>query len=103
MELPLQITYRGVNPSGALRRLIHKEGAKLEHFFARITSCRVLVEREPRHMRESAPFRVRIDLGVPGNELLTDTLERDSRVAVRDAFRRARRRLQDYATRLKGT
>ncbi|HEX3369145.1 MAG TPA: HPF/RaiA family ribosome-associated protein [Candidatus Cybelea sp.] len=102
MELPLQITYRGVNPSGALRRLIHKEGAKLDHFFARITSCRVLVEREPRHMREAAPFRVRIDLGVPGNELMTDTLERDSRVAVRDAFRRARRRLQDYATRLKG-
>lgn len=100
MELPLQITYRGVDPSDDLNQLIRKEGAKLDHFFGRITSCRVLVEREPGHMREAAPFRVRIDLGVPGNELMTDTMERDSKVAVRDAFRRARRRLQDYVARL---
>jgi Sigma 54 modulation protein / S30EA ribosomal protein len=102
MELPLQITYRGVGPSKRLNQLIRKEGMKLEHFFSRIVSCRVLVEREPRHLKESAPFHVRVELGVPGNELLTDTMERDPEGAVRGAFRRARRRVHDYARRLIG-
>lgn len=100
MELPLQVTYRGVNPSDALSRLIRKETAKLDHFFARITSCRVHVEREAHRTKEGAPFRVRVDLGVPGTELLTDTVEKNSRAAVRDAFRRVRRRLREYAARL---
>jgi hypothetical protein len=57
MELPVQITYRGVNPSDALSRLIRKEARKLDEFFDRIVSCRVLVEREQRHLRSGAPFR----------------------------------------------
>jgi ribosome-associated translation inhibitor RaiA len=100
MELPLQITFRGVDASDGLNRLIHKEGAKLDTFFHRIVSCRVLVERDARHHRDGAPFRVRVDLGVPGNELMSDKIDRDAEVAVRDAFRRARRRLQSYAERL---
>ncbi|HEX4014006.1 MAG TPA: HPF/RaiA family ribosome-associated protein [Candidatus Cybelea sp.] len=100
MELPLQITYRKVHPSEALSRLIRKESEKLDRFFARITSCRVIVEREAGRTKEAAPFHVRVDLGVPGSELMTDTMEKNSRVAVRDAFRRARRRLREYAARL---
>lgn len=100
MELPLQITYRGVDPSEPLSRLIHKEGTKLDTFFSRIVSCRVLVERDALHHREGAPYHVRVDLGVPGNELMTDTTDKEPKVAVRDAFRRARRRLQAYADRL---
>jgi hypothetical protein len=123
MELPLQITYRGIESSDALSRLIRREGAKLELFFNRIVSCRVLVEREQRHLREGAPFRLRIDLEVPGTELTVDTarsirapgaddetpvrsksdeidaMHKDPELTVRDAFRRARRRLQDYTRR----
>lgn len=123
MELPIQITYRGLDPSEALRDLIHKEAGKLDKFFDRIVACRVLIEREQRHLRSGAPFRVRIDLTVPGGELTIDTAKsarisavdeeaparrksadvdaahKDAALAVRDAFRRARRRMQDFARR----
>lgn len=125
MELPVQITYRELDPSDALSRLIHEEAAKLDRFFDRIVSCRVLVEREQRHLRGGSPFHVRIDVGVPGDELVIDTVRglkanppdeiakrrkstevdamyKDPALAVRDAFRRARRRIQDYARRLMG-
>lgn len=120
MELPVQITYRGLDSSEALTRLIRKEAEKLEKFFDRIVGCRVLVEREQRHLRNGAPFRVRIDLTVPGGELTIDTAKsvrtaaaddeaparrksadvdaahKDPALTVRDAFRRARRRTQDF-------
>ena len=42
--------------------------AKLEEFFSRITSCRVVVEAPHRHHKSGELFHVRIDLGVPGHE-----------------------------------
>ncbi|HEV3090398.1 MAG TPA: HPF/RaiA family ribosome-associated protein [Candidatus Cybelea sp.] len=99
MEPSPQITYRGVDHSEALRALIERESAKLDRFFNRITSRRVLVEHDPQ-LREGAPFRVRIDVVVPGHELMSDASEHDADVAVREAFRRARRRLKAYAARL---
>jgi ribosome-associated translation inhibitor RaiA len=126
MELPVQITYRELDPSNALSDLIRAEAAKLDTFYDRIVSCRVLVEREYGHLRNGAPFRVRIDVGVPGDELAIDAapslhaaladdevsarhksaetsaMYKDAALAVRDAFRRARRRIQDYARRKTG-
>ncbi|MBI4642020.1 MAG: HPF/RaiA family ribosome-associated protein, partial [Candidatus Tectomicrobia bacterium] len=50
------------------------------------------------------PYTVRIDLTVPGAELVVDRQEdADLYVAIRDAFHAARRRLEDYARRQRGT
>lgn len=126
MDQTLQITYRGLKPSEPLSRLIRKEAEKLGSFFDRIVSCRVLVEPEQRHLRNGAPFRVHIDLIIPGSELTIDTAHgpkpaladdenpkrrksaetdpehKDPALTVRDAFRRARRRLQDRVRRMQG-
>ncbi|HYL28166.1 MAG TPA: HPF/RaiA family ribosome-associated protein [Candidatus Nitrosotalea sp.] len=127
MDQPLQITYRGLKPSEPLNRLIRKEAEKLGSFFDRIVSCRVLVEPEQRHLRNGAPFRVHIDLIIPGSELTIDTARgskpalsgddesakrrksgeadaehKDPALTVRDAFRRARRRLRDRIRRMQG-
>ena len=95
MELPVQITYRGLDSTEALSDLIRKESDKLDKFFDRIVACRVLVEREQHHLRSGTPFRVRLDLTVPGAELDVDAAHKDAALTVREAFRRARRRLQD--------
>ena len=108
MEVPLQVTYRGLEPSDALTQLIRKEADKLGEFFDRIVGCRVLVEFEPHHARSGAPFRVLVDLTIPSDELTIDTARsakpvyKDPALAVRDAFRRAKRRLQDRVRRMKG-
>jgi len=105
MSVPIQTTFRGVDSSETLKQLIAKEAAKLEGIFARIVHCHVIVEHEALHSRSAAPFRVRIDLAIPGAEIAIDTarhktdeafaLHKDVTLTIRDAFHRARRRLQD--------
>lgn len=128
MQLPIQTTFRGVDRSDALDTLIRDEASKLERFFDRIISCRVLVEPAHEHQRRGSPFHVRIELGVPGEEIVVrnlpsaeaappaddltpvdrkksdefDAALKDPQLAIRDAFRKAGRRLQDYARRKSG-
>lgn len=126
MLKPVQITYRNMEPSPAVTARIEEEAAKLDSFFDRITSCRVIVEAPHRHHKWGELFHVRIDLGVPGGELvvshepsarpaagqeeeaaLRKHIERhpehkDVYVAVRDAFASGRRQLQDHVKRLRG-
>jgi cold shock CspA family protein len=89
--------------------------------------CRVLLEFVQRHHEGGNRYHVRIDLTVPGEEIVvaheanlhaaaqdidaekvarvaeSDPERKHARVAVREAFDIARRRLQDYARRQRGT
>jgi cold shock CspA family protein len=89
--------------------------------------CRVLVELADRHHASGSRYHVRIDLTVPGEEIVVaheaslhataqdvdaetatkvaepDPERKHARVAVREAFGIARRRLQDHGRRQRGT
>ena len=105
MKIPLQITFRGFSSSDALSHVIREEADKLEEFYDRITSCRVVIEQPHRHHRKGKHFHVRIDLTVPGTELVAGRDPADNEgfedpfVAVTESFRAARRMLQDWAQR----
>jgi cold shock CspA family protein/ribosome-associated translation inhibitor RaiA len=102
MQLPLQITYRHMDPSPALDARIRQLASRLERFSPQIMHCHVTVEAPHRHHRQGKLFDVRIDLTVPGHEIaiqrgsVADHAHEDAFVALRDAFRAARRKLQDY-------
>ena len=103
MQVPMTISFRDVHPSAAVEADIREKADKLEEFFDRITSLRVVVERPHRRHRQGELFHVRIDLRVPGREIVV-TREpaahrayEDLYVAIRDAFDDAKRQLQDYA------
>jgi cold shock CspA family protein len=103
MPVPLQITARDVSLSEAAEVEIRAKAADLETYYDGITGCRVVVEGPGRHHR-TAPFTLRIDLRVPGAELVVDRqANTDLYVAIRDGFDAARRRLEDYARRQRGT
>ncbi|MGP1677924.1 MAG: HPF/RaiA family ribosome-associated protein [Burkholderiales bacterium] len=98
MQLPLQITFRNFPPSEAVEARIRAKAAKLEEFHPRITSCHVVVEELDRHRHQGRQFTVRVDLRVPGHELVVDRdHHEDVYVALRDAFNAAGRKLQDAA------
>ncbi|CAL1239187.1 HPF/RaiA family ribosome-associated protein [Candidatus Methylocalor cossyra] len=105
MKLPLQVTFRNMDPSEALEQNIRERAEKLNHFYDRLMSCRVMVEAQHRHHRQGNLYHVRLDLTVPGGELAVsrdpaqDHAHEDVYVAVRDAFDAARRRLEDFARR----
>jgi len=100
MSLPLQITFRHMNPSPALEARIRRKTAELEQVFDRITACRVVVEC--RHRHQGKLFEVHVDLSVPGSQLVagrnhaSDHAHEDVYIAARDAFDAAKRRLADH-------
>ncbi|MGE3376575.1 MAG: VTT domain-containing protein [Vicinamibacteria bacterium] len=103
MQLPVQVTYRGMDSSAALDAAVREKAAKLEQFHPRIMSCRVVVEEIARHQAKGKPFEVRIDLKVPGGEIaVTREHDSDVYVALRDAFDAARRKLEDFAREQRG-
>jgi ribosomal subunit interface protein len=98
MQLPLQVTYRGMDSSAALDAAVREKAAKLEQFHPHLVSCRVVVEETARHQTKGKPFAVHIDLKAPGGELaVTREHDSDVYVALRDAFDAARRKLEDFA------
>jgi ribosomal subunit interface protein len=98
MQIPLQISLHGIEHSNALYNTIQEKAAKLERYYDRIMSCRVVLELVGRHKRHGKQFTVRIDLKVPGGEIaITRDHDEELAVALRDAFDAARRKLEDYA------
>lgn len=126
MKLPLQITFRNMKASPLVEEWIAAEAAKLETFYDRLMACRVAVEIPHRHHRKGDEYHIRIDLTLPGTEIVirrqanlrnratregepqfTKHLEIENphqslRLAIDDAFKAAGRRLQDYARRQRG-
>ncbi|MGH9739236.1 MAG: cold shock domain-containing protein [Candidatus Acidiferrales bacterium] len=121
MELPTQITFRNMESSENVKEWIRAEAGKLETFYKPITGCRVAVEIPHRHRRKGAVYGVRIDLTLPGGEIVVkraptmahrlrqvretavtkqgelDAPRKNLRLAISQAFEAACRRLQDYA------
>jgi ribosome-associated translation inhibitor RaiA len=105
-----------MDASAAVAARLQEETDKLDRYLDRITSCRVTVEAPHRHHRYGDPFHIRIELGVPGKELVVtreptlkhegqgechkrldvEAPHKDVYVAIRDAFKAMRRQLQDY-------
>lgn len=108
MKLPLQITFRNMERSDAIEADVRDKAAKLDEFFQHIMSCRVVVEAHHKHHHKGNLYHVRIDITVPGHELVVsrepkdDHAHEDAYVAVRDAFDAAKRQLEDYSRRLRG-
>src|ERR1051325_8733125 len=132
MNFPVQITFRNMPPSEMIERNIRRKADKLQQFYDQIIGCRVVVETPYRHHRKGKSFVVRIDLALPGKELVINNTAQalkttksaesaqtgneraethepskqraheDAYVAIRDAFNAAARKLQDYARRRSG-
>lgn len=103
MQIPLQITIADAERSEALETRIREKAKKLDEFFEHIISCRVRVEVPHKHHHQGKQYKVHIDIGVPGGEIVINhDLAEDVYVAVRDAFDAAKRRLEDYARKIRG-
>lgn len=103
MKLQLQITARNLDLSDATREEIRRKAEKLDTYYDQIMRCRVLVEVPHRHHHEGVLYNVRIDMTVPGAELVIKRQpNEDLDIAIRDAFDAARRQLEDFARRHRG-
>lgn len=102
MQIPIQITFHQVDHSDALDATIREKIARLEKYFDRIIGIRVVVELASNRHRQGNLYHVRVDLTLPGHEIVVghnhaDRQEHeDPYIAVRDTFLAVRRQLEDY-------
>lgn len=108
METPIELDFRGGEPLPQIRTKITDYIKQLEERFGRITACRVVMAPPGNHRRQGA-YEINIRLALPqGKEVnVTRTPTADERhfdvdFALHDAFKRARRQLQDRARRMAG-
>jgi cold shock CspA family protein len=82
--------------------------AELERLSDRITGCHVVIAQPHRHHREGRLYSVRVDLVMPGGEIVVnrdhhlDHAHEDIYIALRDSFLAVRRRLEDHVRRRRG-
>ncbi|MDH4108734.1 MAG: HPF/RaiA family ribosome-associated protein [Gammaproteobacteria bacterium] len=108
MRIPLKITWRHMEPSPSAEEIIRERANKLEHFYDDISRCDVVVEMPHKHHVQGNLFAIRIDITVPGKELVVQRspdahqAHEDPYVAIRDAFDAMRRQLEDYSRTIRG-
>ena len=108
MQIPLQIRFHKLEPSEAVEAAIRKRAEKLEQFAQDITSCRVTIEAPHKHHHQGNLYHVTIDIRTPAGEVVVSQSPdrhqayKDAYVAIRDAFKAARRQLQDQERERRG-
>jgi cold shock CspA family protein len=109
METRPAIVFENMDSSDFVRARIEREVARLERFFGRGTSCRVVVQAPDGRQAKGGQFSVRIYLDMPGQRSVVVNRMPSGRkaladpyVAIHEAFRTARRQLQDQAKLLRG-
>ena len=106
MQLPVEISYRGVAKSEEIEALIQAKAERLNKFCDHITRCDVIIE-QPNHAQHSgSSYRVRLDLTVPpGHELVADERPTEHEMhepltkIVNDAFKTMERQLKELVQR----
>ena len=101
MQLPVKITYRGLEKSDEIDALILEHAARLEKFCDHINRCDVAIEQPNRAHQKGNPYRVRIDVTVaPRHELVSDEKQMDNgsheplTKVIHDAFKTMERQLR---------
>ncbi len=106
MQLPVEISYRGVDKTDEIEALVRDKASRLDKFCDHINRCDVIVEH-PNHAQHSgSPFRVRIDVTVPPNhELVVDEkpikheMHEPLTKVINEAFRTMERQLKELVDR----
>jgi cold shock CspA family protein len=94
-----------MDSSEAVEARVRSEAEKLDTLYDQIMRCSVVVEAHHKHRHKGNTYHVRIDLTVPGSELVASRepdqhhAHEDVYVAIRDAFNAARRQLKASASR----
>lgn len=102
MTVPVNLTFQEMDGTDALRNAVTRHATKLERFAPDIITCDVVVSPSEHRHHQGNHYHVRIRLTVPGGELHVGQSPGDLRshqdayVAISDAFRAMRRKLQDF-------
>jgi ribosome-associated translation inhibitor RaiA len=109
MQTTPKIEFQNVEPTSQIRAEIDRQITELEQRSGRVTACRVVLKGPSAHHRNGGLYEVAIHLALPdGREIHVernapeDHRRADLAFAVNNAFKRARRQLEEHADRSQG-
>jgi ribosome-associated translation inhibitor RaiA len=109
MQTPVELEFRDMVASPAIRESIAQHVKALEKHYGRITAGRVVVKGPAQHHHSGGLYEISIRLALPdgrevniGRTPKSDERHSDLTFAINDAFKRANRQLQDNARRIEG-
>jgi ribosome-associated translation inhibitor RaiA len=109
METPVEIEFQGLDATPATRQSIASQLKKLEERYGRITACRIVVKGPSNRHQTGGQYDINIRLALPdgrevniGRTPKVDERYSDLAFALNDAFKRARRQLQQSTQRMEG-
>lgn len=100
MQVPPEIAFRHLDATDDLKELILEKIDDLEEVYPRLVSCRVMVADETPGRQSGNNIRVRLDIGIPGSEVIIDEdnaqgkTVRSVEQTIRDAFDTGRNQLR---------
>ncbi|MDX1486434.1 MAG: HPF/RaiA family ribosome-associated protein [Alphaproteobacteria bacterium] len=102
MPIPVQITYRDIDPSDAISARIEERVKKLERFAKRATGIHVTLAAPHHSAHKGKLYQFTLELLIPGGDIVVkqgDTpnhAHEDVYVALRDAFAALERRVHEH-------
>lgn len=105
MQVPLQITARNFELTEAIESAIRKNAEKLDRFYERIMSCKVVVEAPvKKHHQKGIVYNVRLNVTIPGGGEIVVNREphEDLYVSINNAFDTAHRQLKERVSKQRG-
>jgi len=103
MQNPLQISTRNISLSEVAENSIRERAEKLDQYYNRIMSCRVMVETQHKKQHKGIMYHVRLDITVPGHEIVVKRPSHsDLYVAIKESFDTAKRQLENFARKQRG-
>ncbi len=101
MEVPLELSFHGVDHTDWAEEYVRKRVARLQQFAKNIIACRVTIEQPHHHRHQGNPFRVRIEVTLPQKKDLVATaepvqVEQENQLhpVIRQAFEAMERQLE---------
>lgn len=107
MQTPVQIDFRSMDATPEIGEMLSHHLDALERRFGRITSGRLVLTGPGKRHQTGGLYDIHVQLALPDGKTVAvgRTIDRDERYsnlhfAINDAFKRARRQLQDQVRRL---
>jgi ribosomal subunit interface protein len=110
MQRPLEIAFRGLDPSDFIRTLVEERVERLERFHARIVGCRVVIEAAHRSAEgHNPPLGISVEVDIPNRPRIVArdveaqrSMKGDHLAAINRAFEAVERQLEDLSDKLRG-
>lgn len=106
MQVPLEITYRNVEKTEDIDRLIREKMAKIEKICNYIVSCHVVIEHPQEYQNAGNPYQIRIEMSIPKNHYIVvkhgmgkEDMHLPLSTVIRKAFDAVRKQVRELVQR----